>query len=75
VLFLVILTFDGYIVTVRFSGVKNMALIPYDPFRSLENWRREMEKFFDEGRRILFNVKNNQNIRCLNGFTKEKLNG
>lgn len=25
-----------------------MALIPYESFRNLENWRREMDKFFNE---------------------------
>ncbi|MGE5591595.1 MAG: Hsp20/alpha crystallin family protein [Bacillota bacterium] len=26
-----------------------MALFPYDPFRHLENWRRDMDRFFTEG--------------------------
>ncbi|ATW26845.1 Hsp20/alpha crystallin family protein [Candidatus Formimonas warabiya] len=30
-----------------------MALVPYDPFRHLENWRREMDRFFNEGRGYL----------------------
>jgi len=31
------------------KGEKNVALIPYEPFRHLENMRRELDRFFSTG--------------------------